>query len=223
MEPAKSVRQTNVRPTKVVVVGAGNSGKTSFIKKFIHNTMSLNYSPTLGTDIFPFKINKSNGINEINELNKSELRDLNNFGVINFDGSDESDLDDSVESDLDDSDELDLDDSNERYYELWDVSGTKRYEGLIGLSLLNTIAALYFVTCDYNKYEGWEEDEAYWERNVEIYFKKRNIPVIYIASKCDVLSEKNKEDIKNRYNDVIFISSLNEFNFQIIRDKLASF
>ena len=46
---------------KVIVVGNGGVGKTSFITRYVHNEYLRNYKPTLGVDFFVKKLELGNG------------------------------------------------------------------------------------------------------------------------------------------------------------------
>ena len=46
---------------KVLVVGNGGVGKTSFITRYVHNEYVRNYKPTLGVDFFVKKLELGNG------------------------------------------------------------------------------------------------------------------------------------------------------------------
>ncbi|KAI6651967.1 hypothetical protein LOD99_4512 [Oopsacas minuta] len=53
--------QKEVHRYKVIIVGNGGVGKTSFITRYVHNEYLKSYKPTLGVDFFVKKLDIDNG------------------------------------------------------------------------------------------------------------------------------------------------------------------
>lgn len=62
------------------------------------------------------------------------------------------------------------------------------------------------------------DEEAYKEsiRN----FKKYNIPYIHIINKIDTVSEERLEEVRNKFNEAIFVSASKEENILFLKDEL---
>lgn len=82
------------------------------------------------------------------------------------------------------------------------------------LSSLNKVdIALYIInSVDYNM----EEENKFLD-----ILRERKIPYIKVFNKIDLLDEKNIEDLKKENKDAIFISTFNEEEIEILKDKLV--
>jgi GTP-binding nuclear protein Ran len=136
---------------KIVLVGEGNVGKTSFVKKLLGNEIPLKYTPTLGVEVNPIR-------------------------------------------------------KNNKCYNIWDCAGLEKFGGLRDGYYVQAQGAI--IMCDginvvsINKMQKKRRELK----------RMGDFPIVYVLNKIDLMKEEEREELENKFKDVIFISCKDNIN-----------
>lgn len=148
----ESQQQTN--QYKVVFMGDGATGKTSYATKLLGMEIQDIYVPTLGVEVHPI-------VKDNNVLN------------------------------------------------VWDTAGQEQYGGLRDGYYICADGCIYFHNL---------EDSKDWELDFRQICENR--PIIHVMNKSEIFTEEQKNGMREKYPDIIFMSVFEESNLEEPLDKL---
>jgi len=102
---------------------------------------------------------------------------------------------------------------NNKCYNIWDCSGNERFKGLGDGYYVQAQGAI--IMCDslninsINKIENKRKELK----------RMGDFPIVYVLNKVDLMSQEERKELENKFNDVVFISCKDNININKVLDK----